>query len=208
MFGSDGTITTGASGSMAGRASTGGGTRATNGGASVTAGRNGTAGTSPSIGGGATTGGGGPIQGGGPAIGGTRAVGGTPAVGGMNTVGGASIAGAGGAVAVTPIVCGAQVCDAATQSCCAGLSGLSCIGNEQACDGAVLGCTVNADCAGKGVCCISITGDVSAASSCKERCDTGTSRDRQLCQSDEECVPPTHYCTPTIFGVNICTRRP
>jgi hypothetical protein len=202
LFGSDGTITTGASSSMAGRASTGGGTRAVNGGASATAGRNGTAGTSPSIGGGATTGGGGPIQGGGPTTGGTRAIGGT------NTVGGASIAGAGGAVAVTPIVCGAQVCDAATQSCCAGLSGLSCIGNGQACDGAVLGCTVNADCAGKGVCCISITGDVSAASSCKERCDTGTSRDRQLCQSDEECVPPTHYCTPTIFGVNICTRRP
>jgi hypothetical protein len=205
LYGSDGTITTGARTGTAGRASTGG-TRGANGGASSTAGRNGTAGTSAtSFGGTVTVGGGGPIQAGEPATGGTGA---TAPVGGTGTAG-TGIAGAGGAVMVTPVVCGTQVCDAATQSCCAGLSGLSCIRKNQACDGAVLGCTVNADCAGNGVCCISITGDVAEASSCKASCDfMGGGRDRQLCQTDDECAPPFHYCTATIFGVNICTRRP
>lgn len=209
LFGADGTITTGARSSTGGRGSTIGGTRSA-GGASATGGRSGTAGTSASsFGGTVTAGGGGPIpHGGSSATGGTGIVGGATSVGGTISMGGVSTAGAGGGVAVRPIVCGGQLCDPATQSCCAGLSGLSCIGNGQACDGAVLGCTVNADCEGNGICCISITGDISAASSCKARCDIGSTRDRQLCQTDDECVAPTHYCTPTIFGVNICTRRP
>lgn len=209
LFGADGTITTGASTSTAGRGSTGGGTRS-GGGASSTAGRNGTAGTSAAgFGGAVTMGGSGTIpQGGVTTTGGTGTVGGAIAVGGVGTAG-MGAAGVGGSVSVTPIVCGAEACDAATQSCCAGLSGLSCIGKKQACDGAVLGCTVNADCAGKGVCCISITGDVAQASSCKASCDfMSGGRDRQLCQTDEECAPPFHYCTATIFGVSICTRRP
>jgi hypothetical protein len=88
------------------------------------------------------------------------------------------------------------------------LAGLGCIRKGQACAGAVLGCTVNADCQGNDVCCVSITGDLADASSCKARCDSGgLGRDRQLCQTDDECAMPFRFCTPTIFGVNICTRR-
>jgi hypothetical protein len=161
-------------------------------------------GTGVAVGGSFTTGGGGPIpQGGDPGVGGTFPM------GGIGVAGTTPVAGAGGTVAVTPISCGDQTCNGNTQSCCAGLAGLSCIRKNQACAGAVLGCTVDADCAGNDVCCISITGDISAASSCKARCDNmGTGRDRQLCQTDEECLAPFRFCTPTIFGVNICTRRP
>lgn len=134
-------------------------------------------------------------------------VGGGTSTGGFGVAGAGPIAGTGGGAPVSTITCGAQLCNADTQRCCAGLSGLACIGNDQTCVGAVLGCTVNDDCGGDGVCCISITGELDAASSCKPRCELGTSRDRQLCQSDDECALPFRFCTPTIFGVNICTRR-
>lgn len=205
LYDSDGPITSGASASMAGRGAGTAGTRSSNGGATVVAGRGpggafGAGGT-VAIGGGAL-GGGGPIPGGG-----HPGVGGTLAMGGVGVAGTGFVAGAGGAVQITTITCGDQTCNGSTESCCAGLAGLSCIGKNQACNGAVLGCTVNADCGGNGVCCISITGELDAASSCKDRCDMGTTRDRQLCQTDDECAMPFRYCTPTIFGVNICTRR-
>lgn len=201
LYGSDDPITTGASTGTAGRGSTTGGTRSSNAGTSSTAGR-GVGGSG--VGGTVVGGGSGPIpQAGQPSFGGAVAM------GGFGTAGTTPIAGAGGSVSVTPIVCGDQTCNAKTQSCCAGLSGLNCVGKGQACDGAVLGCTVNANCSGNDVCCISITGDINQASSCKARCDNmGTGRDRQLCQADDECLPPFRFCTPTIFGVNICTRRP
>lgn len=133
----------------------------------------------------------------------------TVAGGSQGGFGAAGVAGAGSAGAAngTPITCGADVCDSELQSCCAGLGGLGCIAKGQACPGAVLGCTTNADC-GEDICCISITGEPDQASSCKARCDMGTSRDRQLCQVAEDCRPPFRFCTPTIFGVNICTHRP
>jgi hypothetical protein len=153
------------------------------------------------------------------ATGGSQGVGGAATTGGVGTggsigtagfgavAGTTSVAGAAGAPSGPPITCGADVCDSASESCCAGLAGLSCVAKGQTCAGAVLGCTTNADC-GMGICCISITGEVSAASSCKPQCDTGTTRDRQLCQVDADCRMPFRFCTPTIFGVNICTRRP
>lgn len=158
------------------------------------------------------------------AIGGSVGVAGAPTTGGVSATGGVAtggtgtagfgavagtlgIAGAAGAPSGPPVTCGADVCDSASESCCAGLGGLSCVTKGQACAGAVLGCTTNADC-GMDICCISITGDISAASSCKPRCDMGMSRDRQLCQVDADCRMPFRFCTPTIFGVNICTRRP
>lgn len=201
MYGSDDPITSAGNSSTAGRGSTTGGTRNGTAGASSTAGR-GVGGTRVGFGG-AVTGGTGPFpEGGEPSVGGTT-------TGGVGVAGTTSIAGAGGAVSVKPIVCGDETCNASTQSCCAGLAGLSCVGKNQGCEGAVLGCTVNDDCTGNNVCCISITGDINAASSCKARCDNmGTGRDRQLCQTDDECVMPFRFCTPTIFGVNICTRRP
>lgn len=204
LYNADGTISQGASAnSTAGRSSTGGtrnGSAGSNGTGANGTGGNGTGATGSvggrgpiAVGGTSTVGGGGPIP-----QGGTIGVGGT-----------VSVAGQGGTGNVTPVSCGGEICTAETESCCAGLAGLSCIKKGGSCEGAVLGCTLNADCAGNDICCISITGDVNAASSCKDRCDNmGTGRDRQLCQSDDECRMPFRFCTPTIFGVNICTRRP
>jgi hypothetical protein len=202
LYNADGTISEGASGStIAGRGSTTtGGTRPGTGGATGT-GMAGTGSTSPNgFGGTIVVGGGGPIP-----TGGTVSVGGRVGTGGTSSIGGINSA---GAPNVSPITCGNQTCDANTQVCCAGLGGIGCIGINQECGGAVLGCTVNDDCAGNDICCISITGDVNAASGCKARCDTGgNGRDRQLCQTADDCVAPFRFCTPTIFGVNICTRR-
>lgn len=197
LYNADGTISEGASASTtAGRGSTTtGGTR------NGTAGASSTGATGPSGSGGTliTTGGGGPIP-----TGGSISVGGRNGTAGTTSSGGITSA---GAPSVSPITCGSQVCDANTQVCCAGLGGIGCIGLNQDCGGAVLGCTVNEDCGGSDICCISFTGDVNAASSCKARCDMGTGRDRQLCQTVDECLPPFRFCTPTIFGVNVCTRR-
>lgn len=203
LYNADGTISEGARpNTTAGRGSTTtGGTR------NGTGGANGTGATSAGatgpigFGGAAVTGGSGTIP-----TAGTVSVGGRTGTAGTTSMGGISSA---GAPSEPPITCGSQTCDANTQVCCAGLGGIGCIGINQDCGGAVLGCTVNEDCAGNGICCISITGDVNAASSCKARCDNmGTGRDRQLCQTADECLPPFRFCTPTIFGVNICTRRP
>jgi len=203
LYNADGTISEGATASTtAGRTSTTtGGTR------NGTGGANSMGATGPTgFGGTAIVGGGGPIP-----TGGSVSVGGRAGVGGRNGTAGTTSAGgitSAGAPSDFPITCGTQSCNPDTQVCCAGLSGLGCIGINQDCGGAVLGCTVNEDCGGNGICCISITGDVNAASSCKSRCDNiGTGRDRQLCQTADECLPPFRFCTPTIFGVNICTRR-
>jgi hypothetical protein len=208
LYNADGTISQGASSNTsAGRSSTGG-TRNGAAGANGT-GANGTGANGTGANGtGATTGvgGRGPIG-----VGGTIAVGGTGTFpeGGEAGTGVGAAAGQGGTGNVTPISCGDEICTAETQSCCAGLAGLACIPKGQSCEGAVLGCTLNADCSGNDICCISITGSIDAASSCKARCDNmGMGRDRQLCQSDDECRMPFRFCTPTIFGVNICTRRP
>ena len=208
LYNADGTISEGASASTtAGRSSTTtGGTRPGTGGVTGTGaigtGATSTGATGPSGFGGTivVVGGTGSIP-----TGGTVSVGGAVVTAGTSSTGGINSA---GAPNVSPITCGDQTCDANAQVCCAGLGGIGCIGINQACGGAVLGCTVNDDCAGNGVCCISITGDVNAASSCKARCDTGgNGRDRQLCQTADDCLPPFRFCTPTIFGVNICTRR-
>ncbi|RYZ01683.1 MAG: hypothetical protein EOO73_34655 [Myxococcales bacterium] len=151
-------------------------------------------------------------------LGGAASVAGQPAIGGLGGAGLAGTAQGGGSVGGGPgvagapggpvISCGPAVCDVGTQSCCAGFGGLQCVARGDVCQGAVLGCTSNAEC-GMQDCCLSITGDASAASSCKPRCDVmGGGRDRQLCEVDADCRPPSRFCTPTVFGVNICTRRP
>ncbi len=201
LYNSDGTTSEGASANTAGRSSTGG-TRPNNGGANSTGASSATSavgGRGPIGSGGSVTGGRGPVPEGGE--GGTG-------IGGTIGVGGVGVAGAGGGVNVTPISCGDDICNADKENCCAGLAGLACVGKNQSCEGAVLGCTLNADCTGNDICCISITGDASAASSCKARCESmGMGSDRQLCQTDDECRMPFRFCTATIFGVNICTRR-
>lgn len=204
LYNSDGTSSEGASANTAGRSSTGG-TRPNNGGANstgATSATSATGGVGPVGFGGSVTGG----RGLGPQGGqGGTGIGGTIGVGG---IGGVGVAGAGGGVNVTPISCGDDICNADKENCCAGLAGLACVGKNQSCEGAVLGCTLNADCTGNDICCISITGDASAASSCKARCDSrGMGGDRQLCQTDDECRMPFRFCTATIFGVNICIRR-
>jgi len=228
LFGSDGTITVGATSGTAGRGTTAGGTRsgtgATGTGANGT-GANGTGANGTGANGNAGTravGGSGPIgTAGQPSTGGTGTAGtsfggtgtagtsfGGISMGGLNTAG-SPTAGAAGQPAIVPIGCGGETCDANTQVCCAGLGGFGCLAKNKTCNGAVLACTSNADCAGNQVCCVAITGDVANASNCKNRCDNaGTGRDRQLCDVDADCSPPFRFCTATIFGINICTRRP
>ncbi len=197
LYNSDGTISEGGSANTAGRSSTGG-TRPNNGGANSTGATSAAGGVGPIGFGGSVTGGRGPVPEGGQGTG----------IGGTIAVGGVGVAGAGGGVNVTPISCGDDICNADKENCCAGLAGLACVGKNQSCEGAVLGCTLNADCTGDDICCISITGDASAASSCKARCDSmGMGRERQLCETDDECRMPFRFCTATVFGVNICTRR-
>jgi hypothetical protein len=212
LFGSDGTISVGATSSAnAGRGSTSGGTRSGGGATSIGGSGTTTGNTGPIGTGGATsTGGGGPIiEGGEPNVGGTGTVGGTGA-GGIS-MGGVGVAGTGaaGQPAVVPLSCGNQTCDANKQVCCAGLGGFGCLAKNKTCNGAVLACTNNNDCSGNQVCCVALTGDVAEASNCKARCDNmGAGRDRQLCDVDADCLPPFRFCTATIFGINICTRRP
>lgn len=212
LFGPDGTITQGASASVGGQGV--GGTR-TGAGGSSSVGANGgnSEGASSAFGGTGVVTGGTSTVGGSISVGGSIGVGGSISVGGVGVagtgVGGGVTAGAGGMPSGPPITCGAQTCDANKQICCAGFGGFSCLAKNKACNGATLGCTNNADCGGAEVCCISITGDADAASSCKARCDNMSGgRDRQLCQADGDCQAPFRFCTPTVFGVSICTRRP
>jgi hypothetical protein len=138
---------------------------------------------------------------------GSAGVGGTGR-GGAGMGGTTSVAGSGGTGNVTPISCGDDVCNTPKEKCCLG-AGLACVPKGQDCAGAVLTCTLNSDCSGDQVCCISITGEASEASACKPSCDFGGgTRDRQLCDTAADCRMPFRYCTPTVFGVNICTRRP
>ncbi len=207
LYNSDGTISVAASSSTGGDSATTGGTRNTTGGANGRSG-SGTGTGGASVGsGGSSTPGGGKSSFGGSGIGGSGKAG--SGQGGIGVAGSASAGTGAGGEPGNPITCGQSVCDSSTQSCCVGLAGANCIQKNQACGGAVLGCTLNSDCPGNDVCCIAITGDIRAASSCKARCDNmGNGRDRQLCQADNECLPPFRFCTATIFGVSVCTRRP
>lgn len=216
LFGPDGTIVeagssttagegTGATSAVGGANSTGG-TRTT-GGSRNTGGSGVTTGGAGTVGGAAVTGGSGPIGGNG-TVGGTGTVGGAGPIGGTG-IGGTGVAGAAGAPNDPTITCGNQDCNARTQQCCATLGGLTCIGANADCNGATLGCTVRSDCDANQVCCFSITGDASAASTCKASCQNmGPGRDRQLCQTAADCRPPFRFCTDTVFGVSICTRNP
>jgi hypothetical protein len=211
LFGPDGTITQGASASVGGKGV--GGTRAGTGGNNIGADGGNSFGAVSGVGGTGFATGGTSAVGGSVSVGGTIGVGGTISVGGVGVagtgVGGAVTAGAGGMPSGPPITCGAQTCDANKQICCAGFGGFSCLAKNKTCNGATLGCTNSDDCSGAQVCCISITGDADAASSCKTRCDNMSGgRDRELCQVDADCQPPARFCTPTVFGVSICTRRP
>lgn len=106
------------------------------------------------------------------------------------------------------IGCGASRCDALSQVCCVGLGATGCIPNDRECSGAALTCTNSAECGDDQVCCLRLLGDVGGSSRCKQRCVTNgmpQNRERQLCSSDRECA--TNHCRPTVFGVNMCTRR-
>lgn len=203
LFGADGTVSRGAASGSDGRGSGASAARSP-GGASSRAGAAATGGVASGgagAAGGAGTGG----------ASGSAGVAGRPASGGAGGVGGSfggggAVAGAAGAP-TAGITCGDEFCDATTQSCC--LSGsLRCVARGEACDGPVLGCTSHADCAGE-LCCLSLTGDVAEASSCKPTCNRpGPGRDRQLCDTDADCQPPFRFCRVTVFGLNWCVFRP
>jgi hypothetical protein len=150
---------------------------------------------------------------------GSSAVGGTVAVGGSVGTGGAAVAGTsqggfaqagtgvGGTGVVIPITCGGDVCNAASETCCATLGGFGCISSAQECTGAVLNCGSSSDCDGGGVCCLQIIGEVNATADCKSECEgMGPGRERRLCTEDSECSPNRPFCRDTTFGVRVCTR--
>ena len=146
---------------------------------------------------------------GGKATGGTRPIGdGGMSAGGVGTAGtgqgGSSVAGSSPGPSMT---CGPMTCDTALEQCCAGFSGFGCIPKSDECSGAVLSCTNSDDCPGSTVCCLKvIEAEVGSGSQCKAAClGMGPQRERQLCQSNDEC--PFQYCRPTVFGVSVCTRR-
>ncbi len=141
---------------------------------------------------------------GGIAAGGTRPIGdGGVSSGGVGTAG----TGTAGSSPGPTMSCGQMTCDTELEQCCAGFAGFGCIPRSEECAGAVLNCTNSDDCAGNTVCCLKvIEADVGSGSECKSAClNMGPQRERQLCQSDDEC--PFRHCRPTVFGVSVCTRR-
>jgi hypothetical protein len=145
---------------------------------------------------------------GGKATGGTRPIGeggvGTAGVGTAGTGQGGS--GTAGAPPGPGVSCGGETCTS-REKCCAGFAGFACIPESDECAGAVLSCSNSDDCPGGTVCCLKvIEAEVGSGSQCKAAClGTGPQRERQLCQSDDEC--PFNHCRPTVFGVSVCTRR-
>lgn len=127
---------------------------------------------------------------------------------GGSDVGGTGQAGSGsaGAPPGPGVSCGGATCNT-DQKCCAGFGGFGCIPESQDCTGAVLNCSNSDDCPGSTVCCLKVVeAEVGSGSQCKAAClGMGPQRERQLCQSGDEC--PFGFCRPTVFGVSVCTRR-
>jgi len=202
--GEDGAMSSGASAGAEGGTGTGGSHAmggANVGGSVIIGGTTGVAGRS---------GAGGKAAGGNTGAGG-RGRGGTTGRGGAGSggtgIGGTIVGGApdGGASPGPTISCGAQTCDASTQTCCVGLTGLSCIANNKTCNGVPFGCTNSADCDGNGVCCLSVAGGVMISSSCEASCNgAGPNGGLQLCASDAECAPPNRNCRQTPLGLGFC----
>ena len=170
------------------------------------------------------TGGSGAVPGGASGVGGGSsgsAAGGLPGMGGVSqggmaqggmAQGGVAQGGAGVAGSVTggqpgsPVTCGASICSAPAETCCATLGGFGCIPAGQSCAGATLDCGASSDCGGNDVCCLQIVGNSSVGSSCKNNCSgMGSGRERQLCTTDQECQG-NRRCRDTVFGVRVCTR--
>jgi hypothetical protein len=210
LFGSDGTGATGADGTGA-SSSTGARPgdddpapgQGANGSGANGSGANG----SGADGSGANTSGGATSTGG-KATGGTRPIGeGGAASGGIDAGGmGQGGSGVAGSAPGPGVSCGGVTCNA-DQDCCAGFGGFGCIEKARECIGAVLNCTDSDDCPGNTVCCLKVVdADVGSGSQCKAAClGMAPQRERQLCQSGEEC--PLGFCRPTVFGVSVCTRR-
>jgi hypothetical protein len=106
----------------------------------------------------------------------------------------ASGAGGSGGAPVTTIPCGGDTCDLATQSCCATLSGFSCISKGGPCvDGITIDCTNAATCGAGQVCCAGF-----GAAQCAGDCDRGF----QLCATDAEC--DGEPCETGYWGLAVC----
>jgi len=96
------------------------------------------------------------------------------------------------------ILCGGDYCDALTQQCCAGFTGLSCVAKGKCSGGTTLSCSSAASCTGGEVCCFGgLTGGTPSAT-CQPFC-LGI----VLCASNDEC-PPMQTCQNTFGGYRIC----
>lgn len=103
----------------------------------------------------------------------------------------------------TPIACGAEVCDPATEICCASMQGTSCIGAADVCQGATLNCTSAANCPANEVCCAQFNG-MSAEATCVATCGgMGPGGGIQLCADTSEC-PVDTTCEMGFGGFMVC----
>lgn len=118
----------------------------------------------------------------------------------------------GGASSGTPnqIKCGTATCNAATQKCCTTFSRgqgavSTCVGTNDACQGADQACDDKADCPANQICCAGGGGGGSFGASCQASCGQGI----QLCKAANECVDGGTCQTYTCFNqqVSLC-RKP
>ncbi len=98
------------------------------------------------------------------------------------------------------IKCGSEVCDAASQECCAGTSGLKCVAKGGCGGGTVIPCSDPSSCKSGEVCCAMREG-FGLKVACSATC-SGFS----LCTSDADCKSP-EKCAPGFAGYKYCSGR-
>ncbi len=91
--------------------------------------------------------------------------------------------------------CGQTSCDPATESCCIGQNGGTCVAKNATCQGIAVACQSGKDCSGGQVCCATVSGV-----SCQTTCDPSSGR--QLCASDAECTAPD--TCQNLGGIKYC----
>jgi len=101
------------------------------------------------------------------------------------------------------VKCGSETCNAATQECCAGTSGLKCLDKGKCGGGTVVPCSDPSSCPGGEVCCAQRDG-FSLKVACQATCTGGGFT---LCSSDTDCKSPDK-CQTGLAGFKFCGGRP
>jgi hypothetical protein len=100
------------------------------------------------------------------------------------------------------IKCGSATCNAATQDCCASLSGQTCVAKGTCSGGATIACTDSSACKAGEVCCAS-GGLGGGGAKCATTCTMGI----VLCATDAECKAP-QKCLSGFGGYKTCRNPP